>query len=173
MLLAHQASEVAALRCRTIWPLGWKAKQESSEVLCFHAIFDLHLILGRTSGHVPFSLPPTSISLLFPPLTVILLLAPISLPDFFLHVLNILSHLGERKCSSHLWKTSNLSAAFEKGCETETVPLTPPNSFSFYASGSEVASLTIPQPISPSDRTVLTVSLIMAERINSSLSVKY
>lgn len=64
-----------------------------------------------------------------------------------------------RKMLHKLVQNLKLSVVIDKGCETENYP--PLSSFSFFALESEVTSLLFLKLSTPSDRTVLTISVIV------------
>lgn len=125
-----------------------ESKTESPKVACFHAIFYLCLVFGGTLAHTPFALSslfpprlPSSLPLPFHSFLHLLVFFPLLLfPPMWLFCLlfQYLRSLGDWKCSSRWYNTSNWALNLRRGVKQKLLPLTPPLSF---ALGSEVSSL--------------------------------
>lgn len=130
-------------------------KTESPEVPCFHAIFDLCLVFGWTLGNAPLppAFPPPSYFHYIPIFLILVLFTLLPSPSPGLCLLEVPQE-----------KRVLLVLVQEKGCETETAFLC------FRVKGHQPTS---PQPINPSDRTILIVRLIVTFQNNNSHIAKY
>lgn len=153
-----------------------KMQRERARRCCFHAIFDLCLHFDWTQGHVSLSFsfflpafpPPSYFHFILIPLLVGMLpVAPTS-------TLYFRSHKG-RKHSHTCTKNSTRVLHLRKSVKPNLQhphPLTPPLVFFFFCPGFRGYQPTIPQPINPSDSTILIVSLIVLSQNNNSHKAK-
>ena len=135
-----------------------ESKTENPKVTCCHTISDLCHVFDWALGRVPFFFPafPPPSYFHFTPFSLligILPFAPISLyfpPWLFCPLFRYLSSPGERKCSSHSYKTPQTERCIWEGVRNRNST----SVFFFNASRVKGHQPTISQPINSSDRNL-------------------